>query len=186
MLRAARQVAADTTAKFLLKFNFATPLPTVTVKNEIVQDPMDEEQIEEEPIARRGLRSLCTPLSELTASGALIGWRAEGAAGEEDEEEQKGGGRLGDAPWAAAGAAKPPPTHRIAYRAILLDRTLRALDVHEDDAAPPGVLQQFEGKTRRRMDLYYRPAHVCAACAMWCAQPSSLLASVEPLAPAPP
>ena len=60
-----------------------------------------------------------------------------------------------------------PPTHRIAYRSILLDRTLRNLGIHEDDPAPPVVLQEFEAKTRRRMDLHYRQAHVCQNCARW-------------------
>ena len=55
----------------------------------------------------------------------------------------------------------------VADRAILLDRTLRALGIEEDDPAPPGVLQQFEAKTRRRLDLYYKSAHVCANCARW-------------------
>ena len=59
------------------------------------------------------------------------------------------------------------PTHRVAYRAILLDRTLRALGVDEESAAPPGVLQEFEAKTRRKLDLYYKQAHVCATCMCW-------------------
>ena len=59
------------------------------------------------------------------------------------------------------------PTQRVPYRAILLDRTLRAIGVAEDDAAPPGVLQEFEAKARRRLELYYKPAHVCANCARW-------------------
>lgn len=70
---------------------------------------------------------------------------------------------------AVALSTQPTPSHRIPYRAILLDRTLRALGVGEDDIAPPGVLQQFEAKTRRRLELYYKPAHVCTSCSCWCA-----------------
>ena len=60
-----------------------------------------------------------------------------------------------------------PPTHRIAYRNILIDRTLRGMGVTESEPAPPGVLLQVEARTRRRLDLYYKPAHVCANCARW-------------------
>ena len=63
--------------------------------------------------------------------------------------------------------AKARPTHRVPYRAILLDRTLRSLGVDEESPAPPGVLQEFEAKTRRKMDLYYKPAHVCTSCMCW-------------------
>ena len=34
------------------------------------------------------------------------------------------------------------PSQRIAYRAILLDRTLRGLGITEDEPAPPEVLQE--------------------------------------------
>lgn len=68
---------------------------------------------------------------------------------------------------AVAEGMQTAPSHRILYRAILLDRTLRGLGIEEDDPAPSGVLLQFEAKTRRKMDLYYRPAHVCATCARW-------------------
>ena len=60
-----------------------------------------------------------------------------------------------------------PPSMRIAYRSILLDRTLRGMGIHHDDPAPPGVLQEFEAKVRRRLDTYYKLAHVCANCARW-------------------
>ena len=62
---------------------------------------------------------------------------------------------------------KSTPTHRVPYRTILLDRALRARGVKENDPAPPGLLQEFEAKTRRRLELYYKPAHVCAVCANW-------------------
>jgi len=90
---------------------------------------------------------------------------ADGAADEADTSEQSFATRGLAAALAETAAAAP--THRIAYRAILLDRTLRGLGIEEDDPSPPGVLQQFEAKTRRRMDLYYHQAHVCAACAQW-------------------
>jgi hypothetical protein len=59
------------------------------------------------------------------------------------------------------------PTRRVAYRSILLDRTLRSLGIQEDDPAPRGVLEEFEERVRRRTELHYKQAHVCEACACW-------------------
>jgi hypothetical protein len=58
--------------------------------------------------------------------------------------------------------------------AILLDRYLREFGIEEDDVAPPAVLQQFEAKARRRLELYYKQAHVCPNCARWYADPRDL------------